>query len=172
MSAYGKITRSYRDNVLPLGTTLWLAQTSTPQQSGSDSTSSPVAHRSSSYLSIHHLTLESALGFVGLVEFLHATFAQVVEEGFTYPQEGDLTRDAFESYFFAGDVFVAITGNEPQIVLGGGLSSDVTDGEAHEVGLEGAQNGRHWVDCVAGFYYVSVMMVCSEAEEIYVSSVG
>lgn len=155
MSAYGKITRSYRDNTLPLGSTLWLARTSTPQQSGSDSTST--------YVSIHHLTLESALGFVGLVEHLHGTFAQVVEEGFTYPQEGDLTRDAFESYFFAGDVFVAIIGNAPQIVLGGGLSSDVTDGEAHEVGLEGAQNGRQWVDCVAGFYYVSVMMVCSKA---------
>ncbi|KAJ8520476.1 hypothetical protein ONZ45_g2722 [Pleurotus djamor] len=151
MSAYGKIARSSRGEEHPLGSTLWNIQTSTPLP-GQTAELPEQSQKPSQHVSIHHLTLETALRYRGLVEYLHETFAQVVEEGFTYPQEGDLSRDAFESYFFAGDVFVGIT---PSVhAIEHGASSDILDGQVLEGSMEEVVSGRDWADCVAGFYYI------------------
>ena len=115
MSAYGVVVKPA--GVL-LPSTLW------PVGSGSGSTRS---------LTVHHLTLTVATD-AKLFNVLHEWFAQEVEQGLTYPQEGEIGRDKFEEYFFAGDVFVAIVGCE--------------DGET-DLSLEGSRCGRSWDSCIA-----------------------
>ncbi|KAF8345547.1 hypothetical protein F5887DRAFT_965590 [Amanita rubescens] len=84
------------------------------------------------YITTIHLTLSTARQSPGLVEYLNMVFVKVVEDGRTYPQEGDMSGEAFEKYFFAAD--------EAQ-----------TNGEAT---LKDLRAGRSWEDCVAGFYYI------------------
>lgn len=87
------------------------------------------------YLTVHHVK-RSLLG-PGLLNYLNATFAKVVEEGRTYPQEGEMGQETFLKYFFAGDVFLAIIG---------------TSGANEPTPLETC--GGEWEKYVAGFYYV------------------
>ncbi|KAK0559735.1 hypothetical protein OC844_004214 [Tilletia horrida] len=101
MSAYGAIIRTApAAQVGPSPSTLW--PTRDPAR----------------VLSVHHLTLASALALPldheggSLMEHLRSTFAKTLEDGRTYPQEdvsgfqGD--GKAFEAYFFAADVFVGV----------------------------------------------------------------
>lgn len=140
MSAYGAIVGPLRSEDALLPSTLWLGPSSKEAKSGA------------SLVSVHHLTLASTKSLIGLIDYLCSVFAQEVEDGMTYPQEGPIERQSFESYFFAGDVFVAISAP-------GGTLPDATAIDAdnvHEigVGIEEARNGRDWKECVAGFYYV------------------
>jgi hypothetical protein len=110
-------------------------------------------------LVLHHLRLDSAGQLPGLLEYTHQVFAAEIEVGRTYPQEGDTgldatcmtttsesrvyTRAAFEAYFWAADVVIAIgtnadDGSDP------GLIGDV----------EAVRVGRSWEDILVGFYYV------------------
>jgi len=125
-------------------------------------------------LVLHHLRLDSARMLPGLLEYTHRIFAAEVEAGRTYPQEahatvaaaattvgvgsGDsdsdakaadthecaYTRAAFEAYFWAADVFVAI-----------GMMDDAADvvGDG-DLDLEASRGGRSWEDALIGFYYV------------------
>lgn len=132
-------------------------------------------------LVLHHLRLDSARMFPGLLEYTHRIFATEVEAGRTYPQEahatvaaaatsvgvdgGDdsasasdakvdthgyaqaYTRAAFEAYFWAGDVLVAI----------GMMDDDTTDvvGDGGgDLDVETSRGGRSWEDALIGFYYV------------------
>ena len=124
-------------------------------------------------LVLHHLRLDSARALAGLLEYTHRIFATEVEEGRTYPQEvhatvaaasvgvgsGDsvatadtdtheyaYTRAAFEAYFWAADVFVAIgmMDNAAGVVGDGDGGPDV----------EASRGGRSWEDALIGFYYV------------------
>lgn len=67
----------------------------------------------------------------------------------TYPQEGPIDQVAFESYFFAADVFVAILGaqsEESQTEARGPVESPLE--------IQDAAAGRSWEECVMGMYYV------------------
>ena len=143
MSAYGAIS-SRKHIEGPLASTFWFCKPRTG-----------VANAPAG-LTIHHLTLATAQKINGLVEYLHNCFAAELEKGMTYPQEilqGEpYTQAMFEGYFFAGDVLVAIVG-EDEIATPG----QKVDGAEVQVGLEEARNGRSWEACVAGCYYVSII---------------
>ncbi|TFK51083.1 hypothetical protein OE88DRAFT_1630569 [Heliocybe sulcata] len=134
MSAYGAIAAP-RGSDAPLSSTIWAIERK-------DSTVTD-------YLTIHHLNLARAQALDGLIDYLHHVFAEEIDAGLTYPQEvpvGELyTREAFDAYFFAGDVFVAVSGAEIGSLASG---SDVS------FGINDARRGRDWSDCIAGFYYV------------------
>ncbi|KAH7927450.1 hypothetical protein BV22DRAFT_1103676 [Leucogyrophana mollusca] len=135
MSAYGAISRSPSTSLLPA--TLW----SNPRKA-SDS-----AHE---FVTIHHIDRSTVESHSGLFEYLHSVFADIVEAGLTYPQEDVSDPIAFGNYFFAADVLVAISGN------GGVPTTKSGPGGIREVvlSLGDARQGRSWVDCVAGYYYV------------------
>src|SRR5882757_1857922 len=96
MSAYGAIRSKRPSSSLP--TTRWTVQDKT--------TGSPIK------IYLYHFTLEMASKSPGLLDYLHSIFAQIVEEGRTYPMEvaeGEAySKEAFESYFFAADVIVGV----------------------------------------------------------------
>jgi len=152
MSAYGAITRLASTETLP--TTLWEVPSKNIQST--DPTDKDT-------LTIHHLTLGSASqpALAGLIQYLHRTFAAEVEQGQTYPQEtfpGEpMTQAAFEAYFFAADVFVAITASvpNPNSLNTEGANSN-HDGTVVTVptGVDEARAGRSWEECVGGFYYI------------------
>jgi hypothetical protein len=71
--------------------------------------------------------------------------AKEIEAGMTYPQE-TMPPDAFESYFFSGDVFLAIASYSGG---SGGLEGTETN-----LTIEEARQQRTWEECVAGYYYV------------------
>lgn len=98
------------------------------------------------YISVHHFTLTTARALPGFLEYLGAVFAEEIENGMTYPQEGDMRQETFEAYFFSADVFVGVVGSLPKTVSSGSeqASSEVEDERA----------GRTWDECVAGYYYV------------------
>ncbi|KAF5380349.1 hypothetical protein D9615_004698 [Tricholomella constricta] len=129
MSAYGSMKRSTADGS-PLPTKLW------PVKPASDK---------DHYVTTHHLTLSAARHLEGLLDHLNALFAKEVDDGLTYPQEGDIDRSAFEDYFFSADVFVGIVGGTGQL--------DRREGEI-EIDVDTARSGRSWDECVAGFYYI------------------
>lgn len=153
MSAYGAISsKGPHKGRSPLPTTRWATRDK--------------ATGSQILVDAYHLTLETALKSPGLVEYLHSVFAQVVEDGRTYPMEvaeGETySREAFESYFFAADVIVGVLAAE-----GGGdgvcvesrdgveIVSSRTDGPFGPSGS--SKDGRPpvWKDIVVGSYYVS-----------------
>jgi hypothetical protein len=153
MSAYGALPINTLSRT-PLPSTIWpVRKRDGPGSSDSTTTS---------YLSLHHLTLSRAAALPGLLAHLHSVFARYIDEGLTYPQEvlpnEAYSRDAFEAYFFAGDVVLGIVENQTENldaidVLKG---AEVRKGEAREIGLDVdfARAGRSWEECVAGFYYV------------------
>lgn len=138
MSAYGPIGSASR-TATPLPTTRWRLNPT------SKFTPAP-----NSYLTIHHVTLATASAIPGLVEYLHKTFADELERGLTYPQEilpGETyTLEAFQAYYFAADVLVA--------VVGGSADREVVDGEEVELSLSKAIDGKTLEESVAGCYYV------------------
>lgn len=153
MSAYGAISRPFHAPKTPLSPTLW----SIPQKNGG-------VNSSPSCITLHHF-IPSNISQSDLVGTLYEEFADEVERGTTYPQEvlpagTRLSREAFESYFFAGDVFVAIIGGSALAskhtkasIEVEGVQAHVLDGPFH---LDAAKADREWSDCVAGFYYVIV----------------
>ena len=153
MSAYGAIPRAGKDGSL-LPTTRWTAQDKT--------TGSPIS------IDLYHLTLKAALKSPGLVEYLHSVFAQVVEEGRTYPMEvaegGTYSRQDFESYFFAADVIVGVIAGEGS---GDSLSVNHQDGvdivsrTDSPFGLSNlSKDGQQpvWENIIVGFYYVGCLV--------------
>lgn len=132
MSAYGPIQRVNQGNS-PLPAKRW------PIASGSDA---------KLYLTTYHLTLPAALQLEGLLEHLSSVFAKEVDEGLTYPQEGEMDRSTFEGYFFSADVFVGIIGK---------AWADRED--VAQLDINSARAGRTWDECVAGFYYASHLTV-------------
>ncbi|KAH9944762.1 hypothetical protein B0H21DRAFT_694559 [Amylocystis lapponica] len=139
MSAYGAIKTPTRACALP--STIWRFN---PKRAGT-----------TNYLTVHHLTLTDALAFPGLVPYLHAVFADELERGLTYPQEilpGEVyTQTMFEAYYFAGDVLVAVIGEDTVDAADG---TQVDPGAERDTGIETARNGRSWETCIAGCYYV------------------
>lgn len=150
MSAYGAITRASAP-ATALASTIW---SSSKPQALSISRKPPS-------VTIHHLTLATAPP--KLLSYLHEVFAKELEDGLTYPQEvavaDQYTRDMFEAYFFAGDVFVAIL--EKVDLSNPGYTPQYTIHDSREpqgvssVDINTDIEGRALEDCVAGFYYVS-----------------
>jgi hypothetical protein len=143
-------------------------------------------------LVLHHLRLESTRVFPSLLEYTHRIFAAEVEAGRTYPQEADAlaaaaaaggslscesdddthtraapqaayTRAAFEAYFWAADVIVAIGQTDDDAADHGGGDDGRVQAQALNVGsrgdlsqlqLEISRGGRRWEDAIVGFYYV------------------
>lgn len=143
MSAYGelKMVRSTG----PQPATFWIS-----------SWSNKSSGLAGGFCSIYHLTLPSARALPGLLEYLCATFAKEVENGTTYPQEGEISQVTFEGYFFASDVFIGIIpapnsdsskAEEEEIA--------VEDQEQQVHSIEAEKGERDWEDCIGGFYYVS-----------------
>lgn len=89
-------------------------------------------------LSFHHLKWSTVPDDLLLV--LHSEFADELERGNTYPQEGPFDLNNFQQYFFSADVFVAI---------------QVDADESRVYDLQEARSGRDWIECLYGFYYVS-----------------
>lgn len=148
MSAYGTITLPSRPNTL-LPTTSWPCKSTSPFK----------------HLTVHHLTLSAATTLSSpsttdsnsdtLLSYTHRIFAQVLEDGRTYPQElaegqtwESYTREAFEAYFWAADVFVAIGSEGDEGAGEGGEGVEV------ELDIEKVRKGQTWEECVAGWYYV------------------
>ncbi|KAK0551989.1 hypothetical protein OC846_003073 [Tilletia horrida] len=151
MSAYGAILRSNAASAGSLPATLW-------------PTRDP-----SLKLSVHHLTLSSALALPldasnsSLLDHLRSTFADLIEQGRTYPQEDIATfqKDGkgFESYFFAADVFIGVLEREDDASVGAEMQGTEGKFVSNEPGseassVEKARKGRLWKEAVAGFYYV------------------
>lgn len=133
MSAYGDIKRA--QNAALLSSTVWVLPPR-DRDSGSDT----------GYITVHHLTLATARALPSLLEYLAGVFAKEVEDGLTYPQEGEMSQETFEAYFFAADVFIAIVGGESPGTPGAQKllnASTFTE-----------KGGRAWEDCIAGYYYV------------------
>lgn len=159
MSAYGAINTPQRP-VEPLPSTIWhipTKQTDTAISSKRD------------YLTIHHLTLQTALTHPDLVPYFYVSFADELERGMTYPQEilqGETyTQATFEGYFFAADVLVAIIGQDRVFAEG------KQDGSQVGITLDEARNGRTWTESIAGFYYVSSSL-CMTISRIFAFSQG
>ncbi|OSD00200.1 hypothetical protein PYCCODRAFT_1371683 [Trametes coccinea BRFM310] len=108
------------------------------------------------YLTLHHITLDRAEQFPGLVDYLHGVFADELAAGRTYPQEilpgQPYTRAQFDAYYFAADVLVAVLGlPAPE---GAADPLNAPDGTQIPIGFAEAVAGRTWEDCIAGCYYV------------------
>ena len=119
-------------------------------------------------LVLHHLRLDNARALPGLLEYTHQVFAAEIEAGRTYPQGVDeeaalapsrdsdagatttsdeprcYTRAAFEAYFWAADVVVAIGAN----------ADDEPDRPLVVGDVRATRAGRSWEDVLVGFYYV------------------
>ncbi|KAI0653496.1 hypothetical protein C8Q70DRAFT_600079 [Cubamyces menziesii] len=139
MSAYGAITSRSSSS---LSSTTWQLSSKRPN--------------APKYLTVHHLTLDRAEKFPGLVDYLHHVFADELERGQTYPQEilpgQTYTRSQFDAYYFAADVLVAVLGSQSPDGVADSL--DAPDGTQIQVGFEEAVSGRTWEECIAGCYYV------------------
>ncbi|KAF8161278.1 hypothetical protein B0H34DRAFT_652788 [Crassisporium funariophilum] len=129
MSAYGDIKRNR--SVAQLKSTVWGSQS---------------APDSGDNIVIHHLTLTTARALPGLLEYLGAVFAKEIEDGLTYPQEGEMGQETFEAYFFAADVFVGVTELSPGTAIVSEAQQDIE--------LERQRSGRSWDECIAGYYYI------------------
>lgn len=147
MSAYGA-TLLVNKGRPPLPTTRW--------------TTKDKATGSQISIDLYHFTLETASKrSSGLVEYLHSVFAQVVEEGKTYPMEvaeGETySRQAFESYFFAADVIVGVLADRRN-GTGGSVERqegvDIVSGADNLFGSSKDSQPPRWEDIVVGFYYV------------------
>jgi hypothetical protein len=115
-------------------------------------------------LALHHLRLDNARALPGpsLLDYTHRIFAAEIEAGRTYPQEAGSPRDddgaytytraAFEAYFWAADVIVAV-GNDAAD-RGGGDDNQVQAQVGTGDLLEASRAGRSWEDALVGFYYV------------------
>jgi len=137
MSAYGDIKRA--QNAALLSPTVWVSPPRDPGP-GNDT----------GYITVHHLTLATTRAFPGLLEYLGGIFAKEVEDGLTYPQEGEMSQETFEAYFFAADVFIAIVGGESP----GPATADAQ--ELLNISILIERGGRTWQDCIAGYYYVRI----------------
>ena len=146
MSAYGAITSRSSSS---LSSTTWQLSSKRPN--------------APKYLTIHHLTLDRAETFPGLVDYLHHVFADELERGQTYPQEilpgQTYTRSQFDAYYFAADVLVAVLGSQSPDGVADSL--DAPDGTQIQVGFEEAVSGRTCEECIAGCYYVSTPSLLS-----------
>ncbi|KAL1411433.1 hypothetical protein Q8F55_002389 [Vanrija albida] len=76
-----------------------------------------------------------------LIDYLFGIFNKEIEEGKSYPQEDQMTRDQFVAYFFNSTTIVAIV--SPASVDVGSLKM-----------LEDARAGRSWEECTGGVYYI------------------
>jgi len=130
MSAYGEIKRAQSTEALP--STFWLSSARTYDADG--------------YISVYHLTFSTARALPGLIEYLHTVFAREIEDGMTYPQEGEMLQATFDAYFFAADVFIGVVGVTTR--------TGITDAGEQTSTLEDERAGRTWEDAVAGYYYV------------------
>lgn len=137
MSAYGVINRPQRSSYLPA--TLWDSPRVEPDLG------------TQSFVTIHHIDRAAVERIqTGLFNYLHSIFADEVDKGLTYPQEDMRDPAAFGTYFFGGDVLVAIAGRgDPPAI-----ESEVRGVREIEQSPNAARNGRTWEECVAGFYYV------------------
>ncbi|KAH9956497.1 hypothetical protein BC827DRAFT_1139398 [Russula dissimulans] len=145
MSAYGTITVTAN---APVGLLPPITWDLLPRPAAPGKPVSPFRH-----LAMHHLRLDTARALPGLLEYTHHIFAAEIEEGRSYPQEEGYrlilyqayTRAAFEAYFWAGDVIIAIG------MVGDGVS---VDGRDRGGDVEASRGGRSWEDVLVGFYYV------------------
>ncbi|WOO81161.1 L-azetidine-2-carboxylic acid acetyltransferase [Vanrija pseudolonga] len=76
-----------------------------------------------------------------LIDYLFDIFNKEIEEGKTYPQEDQMTREQFVAYFFNSTTIVAIVSP---------ASVDVASLKT----LEDARAGRSWEEVVGGVYYI------------------
>lgn len=143
MSAYGAIRRSQLGTNPILPPTTWVSRAAVRD------------------VIVYHLRRDSALQLPGLIEYLHEVFSKVLEEGMTYPQEGDMDRVNFESYFFAEDVFLGISTPTKE-------TGDIVDGVETTKEILGVKGDRSWEEAIAGYYYVSDVsrLPCSIPEVI------
>ena len=167
MSAYGAISSKGHIGRPPLPTTRWATR--------DRATGSQV------FIDTYHFTLQTALESPGLLGYLHSVFAQVVEDGRTYPMEvaeGEAyPREAFESYFFAADVVVGV-------IVGGGRGDgfavddrrngvEIVSGADGPFGPSGSSkdgNPPVWKDIVVGFYYAGRSFVaCERTADLLIS---
>ncbi|PPQ87442.1 hypothetical protein CVT25_008178 [Psilocybe cyanescens] len=138
MSAYGEIKRVLDISALP--TTVWARFSPIDENTEPDR-----------YISVHHLTLATASALPGLLEYLGAVFAKEIEDGLTYPQEGEMMQKTFEEYFFAADVFVGIVGQSfPRTAT----RERIRTGDQVRLDIDTERGQRTWEDCVAGYYYI------------------
>ncbi|PVF94009.1 hypothetical protein CPB86DRAFT_776850 [Serendipita vermifera] len=117
----------------------------------------PNANRSDwTHTVVYHLVLSTNTP-QELVTCLYKEFADELErdENRTYPQEKGMSRDEFEAYFFARDVFVGV-GMKVLEVEEKSLVGD--DGELVVAKrwptIEDARGERTWKDAISGFYYI------------------
>ncbi|KAJ6593514.1 hypothetical protein B0H19DRAFT_919259 [Mycena capillaripes] len=130
MSAYGAIVRSSSVSG-PFPATFWDIRRA-------------AADNMQPYLTVHHLTISAAKSLPELIDYLGVVMAKEIEAGMTYPQE-TMPPEAFESYFFSGDVFLAISSS-------GGTGGP--EGTETNLTIEEARQERTWEECIAGYYYI------------------
>lgn len=136
MSAYGVVSKPCGSDA-PLPSTVWV---------GKPNPKRPELNATPKHLTVHHLTLATALSLPGLIDHLRGIFSLDIEAGRTYPQETITGEGVFEAYFFGADVFIGLAGD--------GEASIKDDTKETNVTIEDVRQGKNWEDCVAGFYYV------------------
>ncbi|KAF9565603.1 hypothetical protein CPC08DRAFT_629702 [Agrocybe pediades] len=151
MSAYGEIRRAQNPQAAPLQPTTWFSTTNR-----GDSVKESRHQYQPRCISIYHLTLENARALPGLLEYLGTVFAQVIEEGMTYPQEGEMPQSTFEAYFFAADVFVGLIGSSPSTAaeLDNSSTCAVLGHLVAGRDIHAERGERTWEECIAGYYYI------------------
>ena len=95
-----------------------------------------------------------------LLDLLHTTFAEELERGRTYPQEGPIDRDAFKSYYGGSDLVLGLTlaasTQFENATFPDPKPEAVDEAQVSTLSLEAARGKRQWVDCLVGAYYVSL----------------
>lgn len=84
-----------------------------------------------------------------VVEYLHQIFNATVAHGRTYPQEAELSAEAFAAYYLSADLFLGVLISR---------NAEVTEEKSIELPatttLTELINGRPIEDCLGGMYYV------------------
>ena len=132
MSAYGEIKRAY--NAASLPATKWKGPATGSTGHGA-------------CITVHHLTLGSARSLPGLIQYLSAVFEKEVEDGLTYPQEGDMPQSTFEAYFFAADVFVGLVGEDLSVDVMRTATEHAGDHDSAAADIETQRAGRRSSVC-------------------------
>ncbi|TDL23016.1 hypothetical protein BD410DRAFT_839321 [Rickenella mellea] len=119
------------------------------------SSTSEFATSAPTFITIHHLRLDTARKFPGLLDSLYKEFTSDVASGRSLFDTQTASHDMFEAYFFAESLFLGIAHNSIVFHWQGDERSveGMLMGVA-AVSVEDARASRPWEECLAGFYSV------------------
>ncbi len=94
---------------------------------------------------VFHLNDARSFPHPDLLDLMFCEFNDELDRGNTYPQEGVMTREAFNAYFLSADVCIGILHPNGQSALSRNLS------------IETMLGSRTWKEAFVGAYYVCAL---------------